>query len=167
MKNMVNIRPRYAIDTKVVSLSLVEQALWQLGLTILDPDKVARHRKHARFTMLWRTMRWLILGLVGLVALECLGRNWRAVGLIAGAAVMLAALFSWLVYASDLRWTEIGYDEYRNLYAVPSHVAAAADQLLRNGVSASQIRVEYLKDDPILFVEEIGFPSKRYDLIIW
>ena len=48
-------------------------------------------------------------------------------------------------------------------------MSAAADELLRCGVPEEQIGVEYLKNDPILFVEDAEQRSgvKRYDLIIW
>jgi hypothetical protein len=40
---------------------------------------------------------------------------------------------------------------------------------LSSGISPRQIGVEYLKNDPILFVQdpEQGPGVKRYDLIIW
>ena len=48
-------------------------------------------------------------------------------------------------------------------------MSAAADELLRCGVPEVQIGGEYLKNDPILFVEDAEQRSgvKRYDLIIW
>jgi hypothetical protein len=51
------------------------------------------------------------------------------------------------------------------VYEVPPHVSAAADALLSSGVSPREIGVEYLKNDPILYVEDLGV--RRYDLIIW
>ncbi|HLX43698.1 MAG TPA: hypothetical protein VKR43_09705, partial [Bryobacteraceae bacterium] len=66
-------------------------------------------------------------------------------------------------------WLTLDYSTYRSLYAVPPHVSAAADALLDCGVSGRQIGVEYLKSDPILFVEDAEQRPgvKRYDLIIW
>jgi hypothetical protein len=73
------------------------------------------------------------------------------------------------VNASDLQWLTMGYSAYRSALAVPPHVSAAADALLRCGVAQEQIGVEYLKSDPILFVEDAEQSPgvKRYDLIIW
>ena len=66
-------------------------------------------------------------------------------------------------------WQSIGDSTYRNLYEVPHHVAAAAEALLSCGVSERQIGVEYLKNDPILYLEDADQRGgvQRYDLIIW
>jgi hypothetical protein len=162
-------------DTSVVSLTVVQRALWQLGMPILDAGAVAEYKKRAKLGMLWRAIRWQLLGMVALVALVCLGRQWGRAAVVGAAAVALATLFAWLVNASDLQWMTMSYGNYRSLHRVPSHVSAAADTLLRSGVSEEQIGVEYLKSDPILFVEDAEFVEdagrqpgvKRYDLIIW
>ena len=85
------------------------------------------------------------------------------------------ALFSWLLSASDLNWLTTDYGTYRSLYSVPPQVSAVADALVCCGVSESRIGVEYLKSDPILFVDDQPVESsendeseaKRYDLIVW
>jgi hypothetical protein len=130
---------------------------------------VAEHKKSARLGMLWREVRWPVLGMTVLVMFECLGRQWGRATIVGGAALVLAALFSWLVNASDLQWHTIGYTTYRSLHEVPPHVSAAADVLLSYGVSPQWIGVEYLKNDPILFVEDAEQHSgvKRYDLVVW
>ena len=165
----VNPSQRLKVDTTVVALTTAQSALWQLGMPILDAVAVAKYKKRAKLVMLWRAVRWHILGMAALVALMCIGRQWSRVATLAAAAVLLATLFGWLVNASELLWQTIGYRTYRSLYPVPPHVAAAADALLSCGVSEKQIGVEYLKNDPILYVEdaEQGHGVQRYDLIIW
>ncbi len=169
MTTLVNPSQRLKLDAAVVSLTTVQRALWQLGMPILDAVAVVKYKKRAKLAMLWRAMRWHLLGMAALVALICIGRQWGHVATVGAAAVLLATLFAWLVNASELLWQTAGYSTYRSLYAVPPHVAAAADALLRSGVSERQIGVEYLKNDPILYVEdaEQGRGVKRYDLIIW
>jgi hypothetical protein len=156
-------------DTAVVSLTTVQRALWQLGMPILDAGSVAQHKKRAKLSMLWRAIRWQLLGMAALVALECLGRQWGRAAVVAAAAIVLSTLFGWLVSASDLQWLRLDYATYRSLHAIPPHVSAAANALLSCSVSEKQIGVEYLKSDPILFVEDAeqlpGF--RRYDLIVW
>jgi hypothetical protein len=63
----------------------------------------------------------------------------------------------------------MNYTTYRNLHALPLQVSAAANALLSCGVSPTRIGVEFLKNDPILFVEddERHPDAKRYDLIVW
>lgn len=165
----VNPSQRLKVDTAVVSLTTAQSALWQLGMPILDALAVAQYKKRAKLVMLWRAIRWHLLGMAALVALMCIGRQWSRVATLAAAAVLLATLFGWLVNASELLWQTIGYSTYRSLYPVPPHVAAAADALLSCGVSEKQIGVEYLKNDPILYVEdtEQRHGVQRYDLIIW
>jgi hypothetical protein len=143
---------RIKADTTVVSLTTVQQALWQLGMPILDSNAVTEYKKRAKMGMLWREVRWPLLGMILLVVFECLGRQWGRAAVVGSAALVLAALFSWLVNASDLQWLTIGYSSYRSLHAVPPHVSAAADALLSYGVSPERIGVEYLKSDPILVV---------------
>lgn len=157
------------VDTAVVPLTAAQHALWQLEMPILDAAAVAQYKKRAKLIMLWRAIRWHLLGMAALIALMCIGRQWGRVAILAAAAVLLAALFAWLVNASELLWQTIGYSTYRSLYAVPPHVAAAADALLACGVSEKRIGVEYLKNDPILYVEDAdqGRGVQRYDLIIW
>ena len=156
-------------DTNVVSLTTVQRALWQLGVPTLDGVAVTEYKRRARRTMLWRAIRWQLLSMAALVGLMCLGRQWGRVATVAAAAALLAALFGWLVNTSELLWLKIGYSTYRTLHGVPPHVSAAADALLNCGVSERQIGVEYLKNDPILYVEdaEQGHGVQRYDLIIW
>jgi hypothetical protein len=169
MATRVNPSQRLKPDTIVVSLTTVQRALWQMGSPILDAAAVAEYKKRAKLGMLWRTMRWPLLGMAALVAFECLGRQWGRAAIVGAAAVVLATLFGWLVNASDLRWLTIDYSTYRSLHAVPRHVSAAVSALVCCGVSPERIGVEYLKNDPILFVEdaEQGPGVKRYDLIIW
>jgi hypothetical protein len=160
---------RVKLDAAVVSLTTVQRALWQLGMPILDSGAVLQHKKRAKLGMLWRAIRWHLLGMAALVALMCIGRQWNRVATVGSAAIVLATLFAWLVNASELLWETAVYSTYRNLYPVPPHVAAAAESLLRSGVSERQIGVEYLKNDPILYVEdtEQEAGSRRIDLIIW
>jgi len=165
----VNPLPRLKSNTTVVSLTTVQCALWQLGMPILAATAVAEYKKHAKLSMLWQAVRWQLFGMATLVAFMCLGRQWGRVAVVGAAAVLLAALFAWLVSASELLWLTTGYTNYRALHAIPSHVTAAAEALLACGVSEGQIGVEYLKNDPILYVEdaEQGRGVQRYDLIIW
>ncbi|HEY1760481.1 MAG TPA: hypothetical protein VGG72_34220 [Bryobacteraceae bacterium] len=175
MASFVNPSQRLKPGTTVVSLTTVQCALWQLGMPILDADAVAGYKRRAKRGMLWLAIRWQLLGMAALVGLVCLGREWGRAAIVGLAAVVLATLFGWLVNAADLQWTTLGYGIYRSLHAVPPHVSAAANALMRCGVSESQIGVEYLKNDPILFVKDPGFVKdagqtsgvRRYDLIVW
>jgi hypothetical protein len=169
MATLVNPSTRLKPDTTIVSLTTVQRALWQLGMPILDAGAVAKYKKRAKLGMLWRAIRWQLLGMAALIGFECVGRQWGRVAVVGGAAVLLATLFGWLVNASDLQWFTIGYSTYRSVYPVPPHVSDAANALLSSGVSPRHIGVEYLKNDPILFVEdaEQGPGVQRYDLIIW
>ena len=151
-------------DINVVPLTVVQRALWQLAIPILDPGAVAEHKKRAKRGMLWRAIRWQLLAMAALVGLMCLGGEWKRATAVGAAAVVLATLFGWLVNVSDLRWVTAGFDMYQSLNAVPAHVSAAANALLCFGVPQEAIGVEYLKEDPVLFVEEAG---RRYDLILW
>lgn len=169
MATLANLSPCLKPDTTVVPLTTVQGALWQLGMPILDAAAIAKHKKRAKLGLLWREIRWQLLGMATLVAFMCIGRQWGRVAVVGGAAVVLATLFGWLVNASDLQWLTMGYNTYRSVHGVPMHVSAAANALLSCGVSQERIGVEYLKSDPILFVEDAGQRSgiKRYDLIIW
>ena len=169
MTNLVNSSQRLKLDATVVSLTTVQRALWQLGMPILDGDAVIQYKKRAKLGMLWRAVRWHLLGMAALVALMCIGRQWGRVAILGAAAVLLATLFAWLVSASELLWETAAYSTYRSLYAIPPHVADAANALLQCGVSERHIGVEYLKNDPILYVEdaEQGAGVRRYDLIVW
>ena len=159
---------RLKLDTAVVAITTIQRALWRLDVPILDAVAVAEYKKRAKTAMLWRTIRWLLLGIAALIALECLGRQWDRIAVAATAAVTLAALFSWLVSSHDLRWMTVGYGAYRSSQAVPPHVSATANALLSCGVCEERMGVEYLKTDPILFVEDAEqLPTVRYDLIIW
>lgn len=169
MAALVNRSQDEKLDTSVVSLPTVQRALWQLGMPILNAGAVADYKKRAKLGMLWSAIRWQFLGIAVLVALECLGRQWSGVGRVAGAAGMLAILLCWL-NASELRWRTIPYETFAGANQVPLHVSAAADALLCSGIAPAQIGVEYLRNDPILFVTDVEeqFPgSTRYDLIIW
>ena len=152
-------------DTAVVSLTTTQCALWQTGLPVLDANAVAEYKKRARLGMLWHAIRWHLLGMAVLVALVCVGRLWGRAAGVGAAAVLLATLFAWLVNI-DLQWLTMRYCAYKDLHTVPGHVTAAADALLSRGVSPEQIGVEYLKNDPILFVEDAE-QGLRCDLIIW
>jgi hypothetical protein len=157
------------LHTSVVSLSTLQRALWQLRMPILNAGAVADYKKGAKLGMLWSAIRGQFLGIAVLVALECLGRQWSGVGRVAGAAGVLATLVCWLT-ASELRWRTMPYETFASANQVPLHVSAAADALLCSGIAPAQIGVEYLRNDPILFVTdaEQQFPgSRRYDLIIW
>ena len=112
---------RLGPDAAVVSLSTVQQALWQLRLPVLDSGAVARYKKRAKLGMLWRAVCWQLAGMAALVAFECIGRQWRGAATVAAAAVVLAVLFSWLVSASELRWLTIDFGTYRTLHPVPEH----------------------------------------------
>jgi hypothetical protein len=169
MATLVFPSERLKSDLAVASLTTVQRALCQLGLPIIDAGSVAEYRKRAKSGMLSRAIGGPVLGMAALVAFECLGRQWGRVALVAAAAVVLAALFAWLVRAYDLQWLTIDYSAYRSLHVVPAHVSDAANALLCCGVSPSRIGVEYLKNDPILFVEDAEQSPgvKRYDLVIW
>ncbi len=160
---------RLKLDTTVVPLTTVQRALWQLGMPILNVDAVAKYKKVSKRGMLWRAIRWQLLAIAALVGLICLGRQPGRAAAVGIAAVVLATLFGWLVNASDLQWLSIDYGSYHSLHPVPPDVSAAADALLCRGVPEQAIRVEYLKSDPILFVEDTEQRPelKRYDLIIW
>jgi hypothetical protein len=169
MATLLHPSLRLKPDAAIVSLTTVQRALWQLGMPILDAGAVAQYKKRAKLGMLWQAIRWQLLGMAVLVAFMCLGRQWGRAAFVGAAAVVLAALFGWLVSASELQWHAIDYRAYRSVYAVPPRVSAAADALLCCGVSEGRIGVEYLKNDPILFVEDAEqLPGvKRYDLMIW
>lgn len=169
MAVLVNPSQRLQSDTTVVSLTTVQRALWQLGMPILDAEAIAKYKKRAKLGMLWSAIRWQLLGMAALVALVCLGRQWGRVAVVGTAAVVLATLFGWLVNEADLQWLTMSYTTYRNLHALPLQVSAAVNALLCCGVSPKWIGVEFLKNDPILFVEddEQHPDAKRYDLIIW
>jgi hypothetical protein len=169
MTTLKNLWQRQKPETAIVSLTTVQRALWQLGMPVLDANAVAEYKRRAKLGMLWRAIRWQLLGMAALVALVCLGRQWGRAAGVGAAALLLATLFGWLVSSSDLQWLKMGYSSYQDIHGVPSHVAAAANALLSRGVAQEQIGVEYLKSDPILFVEdaEQGPSVKRYDLIIW
>ncbi|MGH9593290.1 MAG: hypothetical protein ACRD5L_09380, partial [Bryobacteraceae bacterium] len=58
------------------------------------------------------------------------------------------------------------YASFRLSHPVPERVASVAVAVERAGVDPKLIQVEYLKHDPILFVQEAG-SSYRYDPAIW
>jgi hypothetical protein len=147
-------------------LTPVHRVLLDLGTPILDEAVVALHKRHAKFGMLWRTVRWLLLGIVALVGLESLGGNGPRTLTIAAAGLLLGVLFTWFVSSADLTWATSDYATYRSSNKVPAHVAALADALEEAGLDSRQIRVEHLKSDPILFIQEAN-PCCRYDLVIW
>jgi hypothetical protein len=161
--------------TAVVPLTTVQQALWRLGMPILDAGAVTKYKKGAKRGMLWQAIRWQILATAALVALISLGRQPGRVAAVGAAAVLLTTLFGWLL-TCDLKWRSIDYSTYQSLHPVPQHVSVAANALLSHGVAAEQICVEYLKADPVLFVQECTgalagdcetIPVNRYDLIVW
>ncbi len=167
MVTLVNPPQRLRPDTALVSLTAVQRAIWQLGMPVLNSNAVAEHKRRAKAGMLWGAIRWQLLGMAALVALMCLGRQWGRAAGVGAAAVLLATLFGWLVNA-DLQWLRTAYGTFQDVNVVPTHVSAAANALLSYGVAEEQIGVEYLKSDPILFVEDAEqHPIKRYDLIIW
>jgi hypothetical protein len=147
-------------------LTPVQRVLLQLGTPIIDSAVVARHKRHARLEMLWHAIRWPLLGIVLLLALESLGGNWLRTLKVGTAGLLLVGLFTWLVSAADLTWSVSGYAAYRSSHQVPANVAALATALEEAGIGSHQIHVEHLKNDPILFIEEAA-PSGRYDLVIW
>jgi hypothetical protein len=153
----------------IVPLTAVQRALWQLGMPILDADAVAKYKKRAKRGMLWRAVRWQLLAMALLVSLISLGPQLSRTAAVGAAAVVLISLFGWLVNTFDLQWLSINYCAYQDVHAVPPYVSAARDALLSRGVAEERIGVEYLKNDPILFVEdtEQGSGVERYDLIIW
>ena len=161
---MTTADQRLNFDTAVICYPDVQHALLQIGLPVLDEKAVARHKRCARLAMLWRSIQWLVVALVVLVAFESLGKKSVRLGIVCAAAFALISLFIWLVNKYDLQWATLDYSTYRNLYGVPEHVSTAADALKRFGFSDTQIGVEYLKDDPILYVKENG---RRYSLIMW
>src|SRR5271170_7332041 len=103
MATLANPSQRLKPDTTVVSLTTVQRALWQLGMPILDAGAVAKYKKRAKLEMLWRSIRWQLLGMAALIGFECFGRQWSRVAVVGAAAVLLATLFGWLVNASDLQ----------------------------------------------------------------
>jgi len=169
MASVANRSRSFDAGTAVICLTQLQQTLWQLGVPILDSGAVARHKKRAKLSMLLSAIQWQLLGMTASVGFECLGRDWHRAGLVGVAALVLAGLFTWLVSISDLQWVSIDYASYENLHSVPTHVSAVANALACSGVAGSRIRVEYLKDDPILFVEENGELAtiRRYNLVIW
>ena len=56
-------------------LTPVQQVLLDLGAPILEEAVVARHKRYAKFGMLWRSVRWVLLGITALVTFESLGGN--------------------------------------------------------------------------------------------
>jgi hypothetical protein len=144
----------------------VQRALLGVGAPILEESVVARHKRHAKFGMLWRTVRGLLLGIAALVAFESIGGHWLRTLTVGAAGLLLGGLFCWLVSSSDLTWSINDYATYRSSNAVPAHVAALAEALEDAGVNRQQIQVEHLKNDPIVFIQEAE-SSWRYDLVIW
>lgn len=168
MSVLANPSQRLKPDTTVVGLTAVQRALWQLSVPTLDAGAIAEYKKRAKRGMLWRAIRWQLVGMAALIALVCLGRQWGRAAVVGASAALLATLFGWLVSASELQWLTMRYQTYRSAHAVPPHVSTAAEALVSCGVSPNQIGIEYLKNDPILFVEDVEqHPGKRYDLIVW
>jgi hypothetical protein len=149
-----------------ICLTSVQRALLALRLPILDEAAVARHKRHAKLAMLWRSVRWPLVGISVLVAFQSLGGHWLRTGKVGAAGLLLGGLFTWLVSAADLKWCTSDYATYRSTNAVPENVAALADAVERAGVDPALIRVEFLQHDPILFVQEERSPY-RYHLAIW
>jgi hypothetical protein len=147
-------------------LTPTQRILLDLGTQILDEDLVTRHKRYAKFGMLWHSVRWLLLGIMTLVAFESIGGNRLRILAVGAAALVLGGLFTWLVSSADLTWATGDYATYLSSNEVPAHVAAVADALKDAGLNSQQIRVEHLKSDPILFIQEAN-SSCRYDLVIW
>jgi hypothetical protein len=146
-------------------LTTTQRVLLELGAPILDDAVVARHKLYARRAMLWRSIRWLLVGIVLLLAFESLGGNWLRTLKVGASGLLLGGLFTWLSVV-DLTWSVTDYASYRASNKVPANVAALANALEDAGIGSQDIRVEYLKNDPILFVQETN-PPCRYDLVIW
>jgi hypothetical protein len=146
-------------------LTGVQRILLQLGTPILDGDVVARHKRDARRAMLWRAVRWLLMGIVLLLAVESLSGNWLLTLKVGASGLLLGGLFTWLSVV-DLTWSVSDYASYRTFNKVPANVAALATALEDAGIDSRQIQVEHLQSDPILFIQETN-PDCRYDLIIW
>jgi hypothetical protein len=161
-----SISSRRLQTTNVVALTKVQHALWQLDIPILDAAAVAEYKTRAKRDMLWRAIRWHILAATALVGVVGLGRQWNRVAGVAAAAGLLIAFFAWLLHACDLQWATETLDAGQRVNQLPPHVLAAANALITHGVPQESIGVEYLKADPILFVEDPE-EAKRYDLIIW
>ena len=83
-----------SVDTNIVCLTDLQRVLWQLGLPILDGKAVSSHKRRAKLLMLWRTLRWPLLGMTALMAFECLGRDAHRAGIVGGAVVVLAQFTS-------------------------------------------------------------------------
>jgi hypothetical protein len=147
-------------------LTPVQRVLLELRMPILDDAVVARHKRYAKAGMLWRAIRWPLLGIALLLAFESLGGNWLRTLKIGALGLLLGGLFTWLVSAADLRWLISDYASYRSSNKVPANVAALANALEDAGIGSQYIHVEHLKNDPILFVQEAD-SCCRYDLVIW
>jgi hypothetical protein len=78
-------------------LTPVQRILLDRGAPILEEAVVARHKRYAKFGMLWRTVRWVLLGITALVAFESLGGNWLRTLVVGSAGLLLGGLFTWLV----------------------------------------------------------------------
>jgi hypothetical protein len=152
--------------TNVVALTKVQHALWHLGMPILDAAAVVQYKTRAKREMLWRAIRWHVVAAAALVAVIGLGRQWNRVASITAAAGALLGFFGWLLYACDLRWATKKFTDAQGVMTIPPHVSTAATALVTSGVPQESIGIEYLKTDPILFVEDPE-DAKRYDLIIW
>lgn len=147
-------------------LTPIQRVLLELGTPILEHSLVARHKRDARLGMLWRAIRWPLLGITLLLAFESLGANWLRTFKVGTAGLLLGGLFTWLVSAADLTWSISSYKDYRSSNEIPEHVAALANALESAGIGSQQLQVEHLKEDPIFFIQEVN-PSCRYDLVIW
>jgi hypothetical protein len=90
MAIVANPSQRLKPDTTVVSLTTVQRALWQLDIPIVDVHAVARHKRLAKLGMLWRAVRWQLLGMAALVAIMCLGRQWGRAAVVGGDAGVVA-----------------------------------------------------------------------------
>ena len=151
------------VSTSIIELSAVQHALWRLKMPVLDSTYVASYKRRAKLGMLWNGVRWHFLAISALVALESIGHRWGAFLGVTCSAITLATLFTWLSH-HDLRWRTMPYRAFKSMTPVPEHVAAAADALISHGVAPEMIGVEYLKHDPVLFIED---DDRRYDLIVW
>jgi hypothetical protein len=158
--------PSLELSSVSQCLTTVQRVLLDLGTPILDEAVVARHKRSARREMLWRAIRWPLMAIAVLLVLESLGGNWLHTLKVGASGLLLGGLFTWLMSVADLNWAITDYASYRSSNIVPANVASLASTLENAGISKQDIRVEYLKNDPILFVHEVS-DSGRYDLVIW
>lgn len=163
---MATFAKSFRITDASVCLTGVQRALLELGVPILEEAAVASHKRRAKLGMLCRAVCWPLLAIGTLVAFESLGGHSLRTATVGLAGLVLGGLFTWLISAADLNWATSDYATFRASHAVPQNVAALAEAVERAGVEPRFIQVEFLKHDPILFVQEEE-SSYRYSLVIW